>query len=139
MFSLHHGAASKANVGLGKSLSKPVIRPATAADIAKFYKGTYRLTATAMVGTVRGRIGACWGISHVDGRLVLFCDVRPWARRYKLAIVKNAIAFVNTVKASGAKFIWTEADPNEPGAVRWILSLGFKPTRMPRMYRWAKE
>lgn len=120
-------------------LPKPVIRPATRADIDKFYKGEFPLTVTAMVGTVRGHIGACWGISQVNGRLIAFCDIRPWARRYKLTIAKSAIAFVKSAQANGARFIWTEADATEPGAARWIMSLGFKPTNHPHIYRWAAK
>lgn len=120
-------------------LGKPLIRPATAADIAAFFKGTYGLTTTAMVGTVRGRIGACWGISHVNGRLCMFCNIKPWARRYKLTIAKQAKAFMDKAKAGGARYIWTEADPDEPGAERWILSLGFRPTNRPRIFRWERE
>lgn len=122
---------------MAQPLGKVTIRPATADDIARFYKGRYPFTATAIVGVVRGRIIGCGGVGQVDGRLVAFCNLKPSARRYKISLVKAAIGIIAEAKAGGAKYIWAEADPREPGAVRWLASLGFKPTTHPRLFRWA--
>ena len=116
----------------------PVIRPATRADLDRFYgTGSLPVTVRAMVGLVDGEIVGCGGISEIDGILVAFCDFAPRARRYKLAIVKAASAVIAAAQADGARHIYAEADPDEPGAVRWMTSLGFRPTGQPRMYRWA--
>jgi hypothetical protein len=117
-------------------LPPPVIRPATRADLVAFYgQGKLPLTARAVVGLVDGKIVGCGGVTDVDGLQMAFCDVIPEARRYKLALVKAAAAIVAEVKAE-ARFIFAEADPNEPGAVRWITSLGFRATARPGMFRW---
>lgn len=122
-------------------LPKPIIRPATREDIARFFKGKYPFTSNAIVGVVRGRVIGIGGVGYVpttEGRrLVAFCDLKPSARRYKVTLVKAAAQIIETAKANGAKYIYAEADPKEPGAVRWITSLGFKPTALARIYRWA--
>src|SRR4051812_34574219 len=117
---------------------RPIIRRATRADLDAFYgPGRLPLTVRAMVGLVNGEIVGCGGISETEGALVAFSDFRPTARRYKLAIVKAAAQVIEQAKADGARCIFAEADPNEPGSVRWMTSLGFLPTGRPQLYRWA--
>jgi hypothetical protein len=121
-------------------LPKPVIRPATRADIEKLYpKGEFTATTRAMVGLVRGRPVGIGGIALVDGRLYAFAYFKKSARRYKVSIVKAAIGVIEEAKASGARFIYCETDPNEPGAVRWVTSLGFRPMHKPGVYRWTAK
>lgn len=126
---------------MAKKTARPVIRPATREDLDKFYNGKFRFqfTTIAMVGLVRGRVVGVGGVAYVDGKLVAFAEFKPSARRYKVTIVKAAILAIEQAKAAGARFIWARADPREPGAVRWMTSLGFKPTNMPQMYRWARD
>jgi len=132
-------AATLGKAGDGTNgLPRPVIRPATRADLAAFYgPGKLPLTVRAVVGLVDGAVVGCGGISEIDGILVAFSDFRPTARRYKLAIVKAAAAVIAEAQRSGARFIYAEADPHEPGAERWMRALGFRPTGRARFYRWA--
>jgi len=110
---------------------------ATRADLEKFYgKNNVRQTMTARVGLVRGRIVGCGGVAYVDGRAFAFCDLKPSARRYKISIVKAARDVIEKVRADGCRVMYAEADANEPGAVRWLTSLGFEPTMKSGLFRW---
>ena len=122
-----------------RKLARPVIRPATRADLDKFYPpGKFKSTVTATVGLIRGKIIGCGGVAHVDGKTVAFCDFYPLARRYKVSIVRAAMKVIAEAKARH-RVIYTELDPDEPGAERWVKSLGFEPTMQPRIFRWIAK
>lgn len=91
---------------------------------------------TARVGLVRGKIVGCGGVAYVDGRVIAFCDFKPSARKYKISIVKAALKIIGEVRARGCRVMYADIDPDEPGAVRWVTSMGFKPTMKPQLYRW---
>ena len=119
---------------------RPVIRPATAEDLAKFYgAGKFASTAIATVGLINGKIVGCGGLAFVGGRTIAFCDFKKSARRYKLAIVKAARDVIAAARRNGVRVMYADLDPNEPGADRWVRSLGFVPTDKPRLYRWMAE
>lgn len=121
-------------------LPRPVIRPATRDDLDKLFgKGKFNLTCNAVVGLVRGKVVGGGGIAHTGGKLWAFCDLKPSAYRYKISIVRAASQVIEDAKARGAKRIWAEADPDKPMAVRWIMSLGFKPTELPRIFLWTAK
>jgi hypothetical protein len=85
-----------------------------------------------MVGLLRGRIVGCGGVAYTGGMAFAFCDFKPSARRYKVTIVKAARAIID-------KVLWANVDPDEPGAVRWVTTLGFKPTRIPQIFMWRLD
>lgn len=119
------------------SLVKPVIRVATKADLDRFYgKGKFTATTRAIVGLVRGRIVGCGGIAFVAGKVWAFCDLKPSAYRYKVSLVKAAAGVIAEARAQGIRIMWAEMDTTEPGAERWLRSMGFMPTSTPRIYRW---
>src|SRR3990167_9841860 len=118
-------------------LSKPVIRPATRADLEKFYRTkTIKQTLSAWVAIVRGHIVACWGLAWIDGLVFVFCDLKPSARHYRMSIVRAGRAFIAEVRAKGCRVMYADRNLDEPGAVRWLKSLGFEPTRKPGLFRW---
>lgn len=117
-------------------LSRPVIRPATREDVLRFFKGWGALTVQAVVGVVRGHVVGIGGLAHIEGQLWAFSAFAPSARRYKISIVRAAAKVIADAKARGVKYIYAQADPKEPGAVRWMSSLGFRPTHQPGIYRW---
>lgn len=123
-----------------RALPKPTIRPATQEDLDRFYgKGKFGLTTTAMVGLVNGRIVGCGGIVFSGGRVIAFCDFKRAARRYKVSIVKAARDVIARARANGIRVMYADLDPKEPGADRWVRSLGFEPTDKPRIYRWMAK
>lgn len=117
-------------------LARPVVRPATQADILAFYKKPLQQTVIAKVGVVRGRIIGCGGVAYIDGKAFVFFDLKPSARRYKVTIVKAAKQVIDEVRANGCRVMWADLDPDEVGAERWARSLGFEPTLKARLYRW---
>lgn len=113
------------------------IRPATAEDIAAFSGLPSKPTIRAWVGEADGKVIALAGFAFSKGRWLAFCDLRPEARKYKMALARGALRAFAEIKRQGIKYVYAEVDPDEPGAVRWLTSLGF--TVDPRnvyLWRW---
>lgn len=120
-----------------RSLAPVTIRPATRRDLEKFYRTTdIRQSRIADVGVVRGRIIGCGGVAFVDGMAFVFLDLKPSARRYKVALVKAARGVIERVRTSGTRIMYANLDPDEPGAERWVRSMGFLPTDEPGLFAW---
>ena len=86
---------------------------------------------------LNGEIIALGGFAFSHGRWFGFVDLKDEARRYKMTIARAAKRIIAEAREQGIKFVYADADPGEPGAVRWLTSLGF--TVDPRtafLYRW---
>lgn len=121
---------------------KPItVRWVTAADIDAFYDGhpefLRRHTVTAMAGEVDGAVVAIGGVAHTHGVLVAFYDYVPEARPYKVALVKAARRLIASIPEN--RLVVAQADPGEPGAARWIESLGFVPLNSSGLYKLASR
>lgn len=118
---------------------RPIVRQATAADLAAFYAGRpapmTQVTVTAWCGELDGEVIAVGGFAHVNGRLIAFYDMDERARRYKVTLVRAARRIVRDMAARN-KVMFAQSDPKEAGAARWIASLGFKPTEFRDIYQW---
>jgi hypothetical protein len=120
-----------------KKLAPVTIRPATRDDLEKYYRTKkIQYTQTAFVGVVRGRLVGCGGVAYAEGRVIAFCDLKPSARRYKMSIVRAAYKVIKHVQETGVKIMYAEANPDEPGAERWLTSLGFEQTTVRGIYSW---
>lgn len=87
-----------------------------------------------------GEIVALGGCALVKGRWLGFCDLREEARPFKMHIARAAIRFLARASKDGIRFIYVAADTQEPGAVRWLTSLGFKiDQRTQCLYRWRTK
>ena len=116
---------------------KLTIRPATAEDIAAFSDMPNKPSIRAMAGELDGRIVGLGGLVFHQGRWLGFVDLLPEARPHKIAIARAAIRFLEEARRDGIKFIYVEADLNEPTALRWLTSLGFHlDPRSNFLYRW---
>lgn len=104
-----------------------MVRRATRADYMAFF-GKAEATMWALAGEVDGKIVGIGGLAHVNGRQVLFLDIAPEARRYKVTLMREAKKMMDAVKASGRAFVYAKPDPKEPAAAKWLRSLGFAPT-----------
>jgi hypothetical protein len=114
-----------------------IVRPATREDIEAFSDMPDKPTLRAWAGEIDGRIVALGGFAFSGGRWFAFCDLTEEARKHKFTIARTAHMVLSEARKQGIKFIYAEADPEEPGAVRWMASLGF--TIDPRtvyLYRW---
>jgi hypothetical protein len=114
-----------------------IVRPATREDIDAFSDMANKPTLKAWVGELDGRIIALGGFAFSKGRWFGFCDLEEDARRFKMTIGRAAKMILNEAKKQGIRFIYAEADPQEPGAIRWMTSLGFTvDPRTAYLYRW---
>jgi N-acetylglutamate synthase-like GNAT family acetyltransferase len=116
------------------------IRQATADDIAKA-KLPLRPTMKALVAEVDGAIIGFAGLGVIAGRYYAFCDLTSeQAKPYRYRIARAAQRFLTEARQAGIRFIYTRTNPNEPGATRWLLSLGFRSAPLhPDLYRWSSE
>lgn len=104
------------------------MRPATAEDIALFSNSPDWPTMKAWVGEANGEPLALFGAARfAGGRWLMFCDLKPEARKYKISIVKFGKRAVEELKESGIRFLYAWPDDNEELARKWAKSLGFKP------------
>lgn len=117
------------------SASRVVVRPATREDFAAFDGRTPEHTAWAVAGVVDGRVIGLGGFMRRQGWLFAFCDLTPEARKYKVTMVKTARRILDEARKSGRRYIYAIADPDEPGAERWLQSLGFEPVGE-GMFKW---
>ena len=121
------------------SRERPEVRWATADDLDRYYAGHpmkgSRTTVTAMVGELNGEIIAVGGFSHVRGHLVAFYDMDEKARPYRITLVKAARRMVVDMAERGRMMV-AELDPHEPGARRWVESLGFRETDAKGIFLW---
>jgi len=86
---------------------------------------------------VGGRVCAVGGVARRDGRRIAFADLDDVARRHPVVVGRAARRFLHAVEPGRYGMIFAEADPAEPGAVRWLTSLGFQPVADRRgVYRW---
>ena len=118
-------------------MPKMTVRPANRWDIEAFSDLANKPTVKALVGEIDGEIVAIGGLAFVKGRWFGFCDLRQKARPHKITIARAARRILVDARGIGARFVYAEADPREPGAQRWLTSLGF--TLDPRtqyLYRW---
>jgi hypothetical protein len=123
------------------SVPKPVVRPATADDIAAFYgEDDPRPTVLAWAGEVDGKVLGIGGLAFAQGWWFGFCDISAEGRRYKVTIAKMARMIMAEAQARGIRYVYADADANEPMAVRWLRSLGFDiDPRSNLYYRWKAE
>jgi hypothetical protein len=117
--------------------SEPIVRPATREDIDVFFGPRAKPTMKAWVGVLEGKPIGIGGLALVEGRWIAFCDLTPEARRYKRAIVKTAKMIMEEAGRCGIRFVYAEADRNEPMAIRWLVSLAFQlDRRSGNLCRW---
>lgn len=120
--------------------SEPIVRLATREDIDAFFGDRTKPTIKAWVGELEGRPIGIGGLALSGGRWIAFCDLTPEARRYKRAIVKTAKLIMDEASRSGIRFVYAEADADEPMALRWLASLGFEwDERSGRLFRWRES
>jgi hypothetical protein len=114
-----------------------IIRPATADDIATFSDLPSKPSIRAWVAEQDGKLLGMGGVVFSQGRWLAFVDLTDDLRPHKIAIARTAIRFLAECRRSGIRFIYAEADTKEPGASRWLTSLGFEiDPRKQYLYRW---
>lgn len=117
-----------------------IIRPASREDIESFSDMPNKPSMLAWAGEIDGRIVGLAGFVFSKGRWLGFCDLTEEARKHKMTIARAAKRILAEAGNRGIKFIYAEADQNEPRAVRWLTSLGFRiDPRTVYLYRWESR
>jgi hypothetical protein len=113
------------------------VEPATEDDIRLFARDNLP-TLRAWAGKVDGETVALFGLAREDGRWWVFFNITDEARPYKVTIAKAAKMLMAEARKMGLAYVYAVPDENEPMAVRWMLSLGFKPDqRSGSLMRWT--
>lgn len=115
-----------------------IVRPATKEDIETFAPDREKPSIRAWVGDLDGEIIALGGVAFTKGRWFAFLDLTERARPYKMTLARAALRFFAEMRKDGIRYIYAEADLDEPTSLRWLTSLGF--TLDPRtlhLYRWS--
>jgi hypothetical protein len=110
---------------MSDTLTRPVLRPATAADIAAFYPGGFPHTMRAWAIEIDGETVGLGGIAYRPAPMgaYLFSDIKPVLRKHPRAMVRAARAFL---AEHGDAPVLAFADPNLPGSARFLAFLGFR-------------
>lgn len=102
----------------------PVVRPATADDIARFYDKPPGRSVRAWVAEFDGQVIGLGGLFYGPRSVCLFSEMTPELRRHKRFIVDAAVALVALGKRVNATVI---ADPRIDGSERFLTWLGLVP------------
>lgn len=116
------------------------IRLATIEDIRHFNPNLppgQRPTVKALVGILDGERVALGGIAMLAGRCMVFLDLKPPARRFKVSIHRYALAMIDDAKAKH-RILYAQPDPNEANAKRWLTRFGFRMMK-PGVWIWRRE
>ena len=111
---------------------KTEILPATAIDIETFYGEPPKRSMRAFVGLADGVPLACFGLYYDTGRMVLFSDIKPEARRYRKTLVSGAFRVMDLARELGVPVHAVAGCVD--GSVRLLERLGF--TRQGNLYVW---
>ena len=118
--------------------SEPVLRPATAGDVADFFGKPQAKTVQAVVMELDGRVIGIGGLAYEGDKLVAFGDFKPEALKYKRMVVKGA-RMVRDMVAKARAPVFTVADDKYPGSAKLLLRLGFdqvEPDGRQEVFKW---
>jgi hypothetical protein len=112
----------------------PVIIPATAELLERFYGAPPKQTMRAFVGVLDGEVLGVVALVADGSRMALFSEMKPEARKYSKAIVRGAREIMALAERIGAP-VHAAADTDIPCAERFLTRLGF--TRIaPEVFEW---
>jgi hypothetical protein len=100
------------------------VRPATTADILRWYEGPPPFSCKAFVMEVDGNLEALWGLRFVNGEAACFSMLTTVAREQKRAVVQG-IRLLRKMLQEHQDVI-AYADRNEPTAKAFLEHVGFK-------------
>lgn len=111
-------------------MSAVTVREATTDDV-QAYLGGREPPATLLwtwVGEIDGEVKAIGGVAQAaNGRRTAWFDLEPEMRAHKFAIVRASKRFMAEVRRRGGRYLVAQPGEGEPGAERWLASLGFRP------------
>lgn len=101
------------------------IVPATPELLLRFYGRAPAVSMRAFVGIHDGEPLAVFGLYYDAGRMVLFSNIKPEARRFKKTLVAGAFMVRDLARSLGVP-VHAAADCCVDGSVRLLERLGFK-------------
>ena len=119
--------------GLPPTTPRPEIRPATEADIRRFY-GSVKWTFRAFAAELDGEVLAVAGIYYDWPHVVAFSSVKPGANdRYKFTAGRMVMKVMELVRA---RTCYAVIGPSFPESGKLLERLGFEHVEG-RIYRWT--
>jgi hypothetical protein len=116
---------------------KVSVRPAVAADFAKFIDQPLRYRVRALAGVCSGEVIAVGGIAYLpDGTHGAFFMGDDKARGFPVALHKAGLAVLQDAKQRGITRLAALADPQVGAARRWLQRLGFAPITIDNQEVW---
>lgn len=100
------------------------IRPATVELLTAFYGAPPARSMRAFVGLADGSALAVFGLAYEEGRMLLFSDLKPEARRYKKTLVQGAFRVMALARAMNVPVHAVAGCAD--GSVRLLERLGFE-------------
>ena len=117
-----------------------IARPATREDITAFSSLKDIPTVKAWCFDLDGRVIALGGLSLTKGRWFAFLDLTDEARAYKMTLMRTAKRMMAEAERMGIRYVYTEADLDEPRSTEWLRRLGFEiDPRSEYLYRWKNN
>ena len=110
---------------------EPVIREATADDLAAFYGEAPKQSMRAYVAVLDGEpiavAGVAYDVRAQSGRVKLFSEMKPEMRHHRKAIIRGARIMLENLGARGMVAV---ANPEEKHSRKLLSRLGFIPGAM---------
>ena len=104
------------------------LRQAKQSDVDSFYKGLTPYTISDGIAAVNdGEVIGIGGTYQSGGFRMVFCDIKPEARKFRKATVKAAKMLIAALKPGT---YYATASTSVRDTDQWLLFLGFKPTGM---------
>ena len=123
-----------------------VIRSAERADIEKFSnKMMASPSIKGWVASIDDQALMLGGLALINGRWIGFIDATPEAREYLKKNMMVRVQFMRMIaerlkefKEQGIRYIYAEADTDQPRAIELLEKFGFKiDPRSQYLYRWT--
>jgi hypothetical protein len=106
-----------------------VIRPSTQEDFLQYFGDLPPYRVRSLTGLRDGRILAIAGVGFPPGGApILFMDIEPEAREYKMIICKTALRFMNMIKRLNIPLIVATIQQDNQVFKDFASRFGFKDT-----------
>lgn len=107
-------------------MTRVSVRPATAADVARWYEGRRFPTMRAVVAEMDGQVHGIGGVKFEGGVMVAFSEWTEALRARRGAMLRAGLRVIDLVRQIEGD-VYAVADPFEPGAPKLLQKLGFEP------------
>lgn len=101
------------------------VRPALPGEVERFLGRPPEHDVVALVGVSGGEIVGVGGLAYTDdGEVFAWCDLRPEARVYRIALHRAARQVLAAARAAGHELVLALPSVVYPRASLWLRRLG---------------